>query len=118
MASRAVPAEADGATGTLALPDGWPVQETSLVSVVRHELDLGNRYASLGDDTIARSWSVGIPAWTDAEKASFEAFVAAHRGPRVPFSWLPPGEFAASTVRFRQLKVDFSASSTGPSTWV
>lgn len=113
-----MPTESAGATGTLALPEGWPVQEISAVGVVRHELDLGNRYASLADATLARAWTVSIPAWTDAEKATFEAFVAAHRGPQVPFSWTPPGELTASTVRFRALQVGLGLASSGGNAWV
>lgn len=91
LPSAAVSDELDGLSGTLTAQHSWKIEERPTRRADRHEYDSDHAQVVAVASRTRRTWSVEMPAATQAEADAFDAFWQTH-GAAVPFNWTVDGE--------------------------
>ena len=102
QASITVGREDDGASGTLVLNAGWPVDVASTYGNREHRFEYREyRYANAAMTKPRRVWTIGAKAITEAETDALLVFWNEHHGTQRGFSWVTD-EGEAVTVHFME----------------
>jgi len=69
-------------------------------AVVISKFEAGNEQRRLDHPEAANSWNIKASASTETDMQAYRAFYRARHGAFESFTWTPPGESSAVTVRF------------------